>query len=40
MQSWVRTAGESGTVRVEDVDAEISRRLAALRAAKKTETFI
>ena len=40
MQSWVRTAGESGVVRVEDVDAEISRRLAALRATKKTETFI
>jgi hypothetical protein len=38
MQSWVRAKGESGSVRVEDVDAEIARRLAALRRAEKTET--
>ena len=40
MQAWVRAKGESGSVRVEDVDAEITRRLAALRREKKTETSI
>jgi hypothetical protein len=40
MQSWLRTTGKSGSVRGEDVDAEITQRLAALRGAKKTETTI
>lgn len=40
IQAWVRSTAESGSVRVEDVDAEIMRRLAALRRVKKAETSV
>lgn len=38
MQAWLHTTGESGSVRVEEIDAEITRRLAARRRVKETET--
>ena len=40
MRTWLRTTGESGSVRVEDVDAEIMRRLAGLRRTKNSDTSI
>jgi hypothetical protein len=40
MQLWVRDNAESGALRVERFDAEISRRLAALRKVKKADASI
>jgi len=40
MLTWARTNAESGAVRLDDLDAEVTRRLAALRRVnvKDTET--